>query len=413
MKRKKLLFPEDLEQSLGRRFESQHRNWLQKSGEWPLVIALGSPTEQGVSEDVASVRAWIAAWSGWRGAGEISWEERRWPRLGQHRIPTTIRLFSAEQVAAAVGQQARWALASTRFTKIAARWPILAQHPSLPRHFDILADYSNADFNRLLSLLGWLEENPKSGLYIRQIPVEGIDTKWFERRKGIVTELISAIKSNIAGSDLLTQCGLRSPRTRIRIRLLCPHLRNVAGGLEDIEAPIGEIASLPLSPAKILIVENLETGLALPPAAGVAAFMKLGNAVSVLESISWIRGIDKLYWGDIDTYGYLILDRARKALPELKSLLMDKDTLLGHRNLWVEEPVQTVSDELIFLNGDERLVYNGLRRQQWGDNIRLEQERIPWNYVLKTLKGNLKLLDCKPGYSPEPTSHKMQRHDKG
>src|ERR1022692_4377837 len=36
------------------------------------------------------------------------------------------------------------------------------------------------------------------------------------------------------------------------------------------------------------------------------------------------------YWGDIDTYGFHILDRLRVLFPDVQSLLMDRDTLLEH-----------------------------------------------------------------------------------
>src|SRR5882724_5736721 len=103
MSRKRLLFPEDIRESLTRRFNNQHRNWLGQQGEWPLVMALGSPTERDVTEDIAGIRAWVSAWFAWQGIGEISWEDRQWPRLGHQRIPTSFRLASSGQVAAVVG----------------------------------------------------------------------------------------------------------------------------------------------------------------------------------------------------------------------------------------------------------------------------------------------------------------------
>jgi hypothetical protein len=144
---------------------------------------------------------------------------------------------------------------------------------------------------------------------------------------------------------------------------------------------------LPLAPASAIIVENLETGLALPDLPSVVALMKLGTGVSVLDVVPWLQGIDAVYWGDIDTHGYAILNHARRALPGLRSVLMDKETLFKYRNMWVEEPVQNDGGaELSFLKDHERLVYLGLHSQAWGRNIRLEQERIPWPFVLKALE---------------------------
>lgn len=389
MSRKRLLFPEDIRETLARRFQNQRRNWLSDGGDWPLVIPLGSPTERDVAEDVAGIRAWVTAWSGWNGAGEISWEDRHWPRLGSQRVPTGLRLSSSEQVALVVGQQMQWNLARERYRRLIAQWPKLAGDSVLPRYFDVLTDYEATDFERLCSLMSWLEGNPRSALYLRQLPVEGLDTKWVERRKGLVTDLMRAVLGELEECDLFAVCGLRRPPHRMRVRLLCPNLRKTVGGLLDLEAPVDEIAALPMSPTTALIVENLESGLSLPDLSGVVAFMKLGAAVSILDVIPWLRGIDAVYWGDIDTHGYAILERARRVLPGLKSALMDKETLLSHRNLWVEELVQNEAADLPLLLDHERTVYEGLRRQTWGRNIRLEQERIPWASALRVLEMSL------------------------
>jgi hypothetical protein len=387
MNRKTLQFPEDIRESLTRRFNNQHRNWLNQQGEWPLVMALGSPTENDVEENVAGIRAWVNAWSDWRGIGEIAWEDRQWPRLGRQRIPTSFRLASSEQVATIIGQQVRWALARERQGRLITQWPILTGHSVLPRYFDVLADYSGTDFERLLSLMLWLERNPGSGMYLRQLPIEGLDTKWIERRKGLVTDLVCAIRGEFQERDFFAACGLRGPRHRIRVRLLSSDLRNCVGGLEDLEAPLEQIVALPLTPTAAIIVENLETGLALPDLPGVVALMKLGLAVGVLDVVPWLRGIAALYWGDIDTHGYTILAHARRALPNLASILMDKETLFNYRKLWVNEPMQNVSADVSRLKDHERLVYEGLRSQDWGRNIRLEQERIPWACALEIVKG--------------------------
>ena len=85
-----------------------------------------------------------------------------------------------------------------------------------------------------------------------------------------------------------------------------------------------------------------------------------------------------LYWGDIDTFGFEILNRARSVLPHLRSVLMDAGTLLDHRSLCVHETAQVSASELPLLTREEHEVFDGLRGDRWGERLRLEQERIPW-----------------------------------
>ncbi len=385
MTRNKLRYPDDVREFLSRRFSRQHRNWLSGQGQWPIVVSLGSPTEHDVTENPSDIRAWISAWHNWKGIGEVHWEARQWPRLGPQRIPLRFSLTSPEQVAEAVGEQQRWAFSSERYDRLTHRWPVFANSSVLPRYFDVLADYDAPNFERLYSLLLWLDNNPQSNLYLRQLPVEGLDTKWVEQRKSLVSDLVQAMRGQSLESDLLVLCGLLRPKRRVRVRVLCPNLRKAVGGVEDLEAPLEEVAALPVTPDSIIIVENLETGLALGDTPGAIAFMKLGNAVNILASIPWVQNTDAVYWGDVDTHGYVILDRARRILPGLKSVLMDKETLLTHRNLWGEEFPQNCGVELPSLLGHEIEVYEGLCRQTWGRSIRLEQERIPWASAVQAL----------------------------
>ena len=286
-----------------------------------------------------------------------------------------------------VEQAQRWGLAEERYGRMVQRWPVLSVGAALRSKFGVLADYPAQEFERLLSLLEWLAANPASNLYVRQVPVQGLDTKWIEQRAGVVTSLVRALWPEREGTSLHEVCGFRKPPYRVRVRMLCPLLRERVGGLCDIEAPIDELARLPIEPEAVVIVENRETGLALPDISGAVAIMGLGHAASVLGALTWTQtGKTAVYWGDIDTHGYAILSKARRILPGLRSVLMDEATLLSARSLWGHEPMQCADVDTEYLLDDERATYEGLRSQAWGVNVRLEQERLPWGVSVRAVK---------------------------
>jgi hypothetical protein len=128
-------------------------------------------------------------------------------------------------------------------------------------------------------------------------------------------------------------------------------------------------------------VENLQTGLAFTDRHSAAVIFGLGYAVELLGQISWLQGADCRYWGDLDTHGFAILDRLRACLPHARSLLMDEATLLEHRPLWSREDRPVCGLELRRLDDAERAVYEGLAGDRWGPAVRLEQERIGWDYA--------------------------------
>lgn len=380
--------PEDVRQFLARRFHSKHREWLVgEAGEsqWPLEVPLGVPTEQAALRQVDGVRAWVKAWEHWQGIGTLSWCERRWKALGVQRLPEKLALRGPEDVAMWIGESTRWERAQSRYQTLTARWPALVQE--LPRYFDVLADYSDADFHRLAEMLDWIVNHPNSELYPRQLPVSGLDSKWLDGRKGLLTDLVAAIQNDSSSDlDFYRRCGLKAPPFLARMRVLDQALRARISGVSDITAPVGDLAGINLPASYVFIVENLQTGLAMSDIPGAVVFMGLGYNVHVLARLPWLARAKCLYWGDLDTHGFAILHRARSYLPGLQSVLMDEDTLLRHKALWVDEKEQHPAAELTLLTESEQGVYQGLKQQLWGQNVRLEQERIAWGTAWNALR---------------------------
>lgn len=383
--------PEDVRQTLVRRFQSKHREWLigdTGESQWPLEVPLGLPTEQAALRQVDGVRAWVSAWQGWQGVGTLSWCDRRWKALGVQRLPEKLALRGPEDVAMWIGESARWERAQSRYRALIARWPVLAQQ--LPRYFDVLADYSDADYQRLTEMLDWIASHPYSNLYPRQLPVSGLDSKWLDGRKGLLTDLVAAIQEDSSSDlDFYQRCGLKAPPLLVRMRVLDQSLRAHVGGVGDITAPVEDLAGISWPVSHVFIVENLQTGLAMSDMPGAVVFMRLGYNVDVLARLPWLARARCMYWGDLDTHGFAILHRARSYIPELQSVLMDEETLLRHKALWVDEAAQHSAAELTLLTKDEQQLYRDLKQQRWGQNVRLEQERIDWTTAWNVLQRSL------------------------
>ena len=390
----RLLHPDDVRARCRRQFAREHLAWLgtpTSAGE-TQTIALGAPTQNEAAADPEAARAWAAAWSAWESSqqpGEVTWETRQWPRLGTQRLPASLIIGSLEVVAKLADQGGRWQRAVARYHLLTNVCGWIKNQPAPQRLFDALADYGDTDFERLLALMRWLAEYPASGLQLRQLPVGGLDTKWVEQRRGLIIDILQCRPAQPGGDhtarDLHALLGLAKPPTRMRMRLLGDDLRRQVGGLCDIEAPAEELAALPIEPRLAFVVENLESGLSLPAVPGAVALMKLGHAVNLLRHLPWLRTARIIVWGDIDTHGFAILDRVRSVLPQAESILMDRDTLLSHRALWVEEPRPFDGPDLGRLTESERLVFDGLAGNLWVVNVRLEQERLPWPLVLAAL----------------------------
>jgi hypothetical protein len=113
----------------------------------------------------------------------------------------------------------------------------------------------------------------------------------------------------------------------------------------------------------------------------------------VLEPLGWLAGIDVVYWGDIDTHGFAILDRLRQHLPHARSMLMDRATLLGHREHWTTEPSLTAA-ALSRLDRAESALYADLISNAYAPSVRLEQERIRFSAVEKAVASLMEPATC-------------------
>jgi hypothetical protein len=379
-----LLLPEHVEQVLAKRYANAHRLWITGKGQWPFRVTLGNPTETDMRGHSDLFRKWILAWNDWSGVGRLEWRERQWKTIGTQRLPKAILLDNPSEVAKWIGRADHWRQARERYECLTSRWPMLCDY--LICVLPVISEYGEQDFCSIMRLLEWLEANPNSNLYPRQIPVAGVDSKCLERHKGVIAELLSLIQGTSPTElDFYQRCGLKAPPKQMRLRLLDRELRKIVGGLSDFAASPAELAQLSLDVRQLFVVENLQTGLAFEALPGAAVLMGLGYSVEGIVELPWATTARCTYWGDIDTHGFSILSRVRAYLPHVESMLMDEQTLLDHQALWCEEERPHSASELPGLTDEEQAVFGNLKQNRWGVRVRLEQERIPWDYAWRVI----------------------------
>jgi len=315
--------------------------------------------------------------------------------IGAQTMPGRIEFDSARAVAEFAGEVRAWDRVSARRSMLLERWPSLGEGPG--RIYDWLEKATNGDVERLVAVTQWVLDNPCSGLYLRQLPVASVDTKWVEGgQRRAVAALVRLLRadSTAAGdseSDFLRLCGLRAPGAKVRIMVLDPDLRRVLGGIRDVEAPLAELALLSWQPRVTLFVENLACAHSLPDLESTVAVVKLGHAVSIAAQLPWVHRCRVLYWGDIDTDGLKILSSARAVFPSTQSVLMDVSTLRRYRERWVEEGVPNRHADRAYLTPSEAELYDALLANGWHEwdgvhGVRLEQERLDWSHVEEALR---------------------------
>jgi hypothetical protein len=240
-----------------------------------------------------------------------------------------------------------------------------------------------ADWDRLLATVRWIDERQRTGLYVRQVDVPGVDTKFIEGHKGVLTQLLDLqldpARINPAAPDFAGRYGFRRKPDYVRFRCADP-----TSEYTEMMVRAGELTAPPAGVTRAYILENEVTYLAFPLAAGAIVFFGDGYAVNILANLDWLSALDLTYWGDVDTHGFAILNRLRSRFPHAQSVLMDRETLLGHRSQWVTEKTPTKAT-LNLLTPAEQDLYQDLVDDTFGPAVRLEQERVSFGSLERAL----------------------------
>ena len=282
-----------------------------------------------------------------------------------------------------------------------------------------------ADFWVIVQLVDYLASLKRTPhIYVRQVSLPLMDTKFIERNYRMIDELLilclpkerdlqeceplesdkQGYKKSRSFSDFVKRWGFANKKEMIRWRMLDPKMSSSlyegAGSMIDSIVPIDVLAHLKLNFEHVIICENEVCYLNLPAITNSIAIFGSGYKVGLLSELPWLKDKDIIYWGDIDTHGFNILNSFREALNysfkdshydaslKVRTMLMDMDTLKSNKHYIVQES-ESVSTFLATLKGKEYLCYEALINHSMGKQVRLEQELIPFDQVLAALKAIL------------------------
>jgi hypothetical protein len=368
------------------------RAWLGAEALFPYSVPFRKPSAQVWLERFAQLRAEVerleAASKARLGAGyAVAFREVAHQKLGRLRAPDTILFESAEDVAACAGESATL----RRFAELAH-----TLRSREPRLADWLAERPlralecERALPRLLAVVGYFQAHPRPMRYARELGIPGVDTKFVEENRALLgewldrllpAEAVDATVRGLADNGFERRFGLRCEEPLTRFRWLDRSFR-FDGRIADATVPLSEFVAYAPTCERVFVTENKINFLTLPECSGSLAIFGGGYAIERLGRVPWLGDKALYYWGDIDTHGFAILSRLRGHWAHAHALLMDRETLLGHRELWSEEPPERrCLHDLDALEDEERGLYDDLRSDRLGERVRLEQERIGYGWV--------------------------------
>lgn len=355
---------------------------------FPMRLTLKRPTSAEIADHFTEVRAWSNALRKMT-CCRVEMRQFRHRVFGTNALPDAAWIDTIEDALSLIGKQRE----ATRFTALLSA--TRAQQPALlswlakkPLSALALTD----EWQRLLAIVAWLKLHPRPGIYLRQVDIPGIHSKFIELHRGVLSELLdialppAAIDSTASGvNQFARRYGFLDKPLCLRFRVLDRvHALLPAVGERDISLDAGSFARLNPKVSRIFITENEINFLAFPEVKDSLILFGAGYGFDMLRQAIWLEHCKIYYWGDIDTHGFAMLDQLRNQFPHAQSFLMDHATLLAFAAHWGTETKPTQRD-LPRLTPAEQALYDDLRDHCLCKNLRLEQERIGFEWLKAAL----------------------------
>lgn len=384
--------PADIRARVLREWERGHLLSASLTGEplYPWRIPLRGPGANILAARFNESRQWVrdltdAARAEGKAGYRLEFQEINHRQLGRNGMPVAAWLDSEADALALIGKRREAGRFHELVSTITQSFPLLRDWLA-KRPLRVLEH--GEDWPHLLGVLGWFATHPRSNVYLRQIDVPGVHSKFIERHRALLSELLDLLlpaeaidataPAGVAGFE--QRFGLRAKSALIRFRLLDSALH----GLTDLSVPANEFARLSLTARRVFITENKINFLAFPSVRDSMVIFGAGYGFEALSEARWLGAREIYYWGDIDSHGFAILDQLRCHFPKTQSLLMDRATLLEHKSFWDREETPT-KRTLTRLRPDEARLYEDLCQDALAPALRLEQERIGYAWVEASL----------------------------
>jgi hypothetical protein len=229
----------------------------------PLEVALRGPTARELANRFGDVRAWVDRWRGSDGRGmRVETRTIGGRVVGTNEIPHKVWIDSDDQLWALIGTSRQVSRFTELLTATRARAPRIAEWvTSKPLEALRFAD----EWDKLINTVLWISCHTSHDKYLRQIDVPGVDTKFIESHRGILSTLLDQqlpaerVDSTRPPSEFAGRYRFRTKPDYVRFRWL-----GQRNGYTEMSVQLAELASTPPECSAVFVVENEITYLSFP-----------------------------------------------------------------------------------------------------------------------------------------------------
>lgn len=383
----------------------------------PLEVPLKPPTGKDALQNIDHFQKFVHSWKDFskdscvsEGKGAtVRWEVRNFRSLSEQDIPTHLIIPDIYSLAILLGsneerQLREWQkkikdIVDSLSSELNQRIDASNQHAdtsiratrdrelflALITHLETVDNFNDYDLELLGKLIPQLQQGMGEGCYLRALPVTFVDTKFIEKNLRIIESIVAALIDSVAKEvGLMSWLDCREkPKDWLLVKPLCEEARKSLGGVPLLRLSSDTLRTYELPASNILVIENEQSCLALNNVPNTIAVSGGGKNVAWMRA-AWLAGKNVGYWGDIDSEGFGILSDARSKISSITPLMMDELTVEAFGERMVPEP-DSVSKDPIALTDKELVLFKSLRADRYVDR-RLEQERLPMEYVVQNIE---------------------------
>jgi len=289
------------------------------------------------------------------------------------RVIKSIEFQNADALAQFLGQKAVAGLNTLSDRLAALGYTGDTSNAAVYQVQTLLSEMSDESFQALVRLLEWRQENPGTKIALREVPVQGVGTKWIEQHTRVILAVFEDHDLLVSHEgSFLERTGLRDDdRRTLWMRW---HSSRAIPGTDISEFAIrpSQMTRRPEGIRKVLMVENSTTFLSFFPSEDTLLVFGNGKmGISAVAELPWLSEVEFYYWGDMDSSGYLILDRIRSHCSSVQSLMMGREAM--ETNMSARTPDTGLElAEVPELTQDEAFARDLLLSRK----LRIEQEQI-------------------------------------
>jgi hypothetical protein len=382
-----MITPQDILKKVEKKLPEVLLSWLEGKEIFPLVVRsdknLTTTTFDSLNKELSTL---LQHSKDVKGFGyRVQLKEVNTRKLGKQKLPDRLVFEEVADYWKYIDKETQWRQFKENATLIREKLPQL--EPWLKNN-PIKVMINAGKWPALLKICQWFIDHPKPACFLREIPVQP-HTKFIEENKGIIESLLTELVPERLfkdGNTFESRLGLKEHERFIQIRILDSMLAAQVSGLQHIGITASDLSRLDISCQQVIIMENkasysnIDNFLTLPQMKGTIAIFGSGFHSGSLKKVQWLNNKILYYWGDLDAQGMQILSQLRKSFPDITALMMDRHTLDQFKSLWTSGTATTVS-KLDGLHPEEIKLFQFLKE----NNVRLEQEWIPQEYVIREM----------------------------